>query len=51
MCMKSIPQLTPMEPSSLSERICSKTSDLDVTVYPASQLGSESELLETARGR
>ena len=30
----------------LSERICSKTSDLDVTVYPASQLGSESELLE-----
>ena len=30
----------------LSERICSKTTDLDVTVYPASQLGSESELLE-----
>ena len=30
----------------LSERICSKTSELDVTVYPASQLGSESELLE-----
>lgn len=30
----------------LSERIRAKTDDLDVTVYPASQLGSESELLE-----
>ncbi|MBD54588.1 MAG: tRNA modification GTPase [Rhodopirellula sp.] len=30
----------------LSERIREKTDDLDVTVYPAAQLGSESELLE-----
>ena len=30
----------------LPERIREKSSDLDVTVYPASQLGSESELLE-----
>ncbi len=30
----------------LSERLREKTDDLDVTVYPASQLGSESELLE-----
>lgn len=30
----------------LSERIREKTNDLDVTVYPAAQLGSESELLE-----
>lgn len=30
----------------LSERLRSKTDDLDVTVYPAAQLGSESELLE-----
>jgi tripartite ATP-independent transporter DctP family solute receptor len=30
----------------LSERIRGKSEDLDITVYPASQLGSESELLE-----
>ena len=30
----------------LSERLREKTNGLDVTVYPASQLGSESELLE-----
>jgi tripartite ATP-independent transporter DctP family solute receptor len=30
----------------LSERLQQATTDLDVTVYPASQLGSESELLE-----
>lgn len=30
----------------LSERIREKTDDLDVTVYPASQLGSEAEVLE-----
>ena len=30
----------------LSERLREKTDGLDVTVYPASQLGSESELLE-----
>ena len=30
----------------LSERIREKTNDLDVTVYPAAQLGSESEILE-----
>ncbi len=30
----------------LSERLREKTKDLDVTVYPAAQLGSESELLE-----
>ena len=30
----------------LSERIREKTNDLDVTVYPGAQLGSESELLE-----
>lgn len=30
----------------LSERLREKSDDLDVTVYPASQLGSESELLE-----
>lgn len=30
----------------LSERIRAKTNDLDVTVYPGAQLGSESELLE-----
>ena len=30
----------------LSERLRAKTDHLDVTVYPASQLGSESELLE-----
>ncbi len=30
----------------LSERLREKTNDLDVTVYPAAQLGSESELLE-----
>jgi len=30
----------------LSERLSEKTDGLDVTVYPASQLGSESELLE-----
>lgn len=30
----------------LSERLREKTNDLDVTVYPASQLGTESELLE-----
>ena len=30
----------------LSERIRERSADLDVTVYPASQLGSESELLE-----
>lgn len=30
----------------LSERLREKTEGLDVTVYPASQLGSESELLE-----
>lgn len=30
----------------LAERLRQATSDLDVTVYPASQLGSESELLE-----
>ena len=30
----------------LSQRLREKTNDLDVTVYPASQLGSESELLE-----
>lgn len=30
----------------LSERLRQKTNDLDVTVYPAAQLGSESELLE-----
>jgi tripartite ATP-independent transporter DctP family solute receptor len=30
----------------LSERLRKKTEGLDVTVYPASQLGSESELLE-----
>ena len=30
----------------LSKRLREKTSDLDVTVYPAAQLGSESELLE-----
>ena len=30
----------------LSERLRQKTDDLDVTVYPAAQLGSEAELLE-----
>ena len=30
----------------LSERLRQKTANLDVTVYPAAQLGSESELLE-----
>ena len=30
----------------LSERLLEKTNELDVTVYPAAQLGSESELLE-----
>jgi len=30
----------------LSERVRQKTNDLDVTVYPAAQLGSESEILE-----
>ena len=30
----------------LSERLSGKTDDLDVTVYPAAQLGSESEILE-----
>src|SRR6056297_3459137 len=30
----------------LSDRLREKTNDLDVTVYPAAQLGSESELLE-----
>lgn len=30
----------------LSERLREKTNNLDVTVYPAAQLGSESELLE-----
>lgn len=30
----------------LSERLREKTNDLDVTVYPAAQLGSESEILE-----
>lgn len=30
----------------LSRRLREKTNDLDVTVYPAAQLGSESELLE-----
>lgn len=30
----------------LSKRLREKTTDLDVTVYPAAQLGSESELLE-----
>jgi tripartite ATP-independent transporter DctP family solute receptor len=30
----------------LSERILEKTDDLEITVYPAAQLGSEAELLE-----
>ena len=30
----------------LSERLREKTDELDVTVYPAAQLGSESEILE-----
>jgi len=30
----------------LSERLSEKTNDLEVTVYPAAQLGSESEILE-----